>query len=160
MRQFRRLGCRLDDGQLGVGDALACFHDLRDIASLGLPEQEIDIEQHFVAGLKGGKGARDGQVQHLSALGGDVKVVFLAVEHRLAIDEQLPAHLHVPQVTEEELVSHSDIALAHVHVLGPDVLVVIGRFIGVWIPHAVGAHETVAVEVVVARIMGIVVTSV
>ena len=155
VRQFGRLGCHYDDGQLGIGDALAGLHQ-----RLFLLEQEIDIEQHLVPGLKSGKGALDGQVQHLSALRCGVEVQFLAVEHRLAIDEQLPTHFHIVQVTEEELVPHGDITLAHVHVLGPDVLVVIGRLIGVGIPHTVGTHEAVAVEVVVTGVVGVVVASV
>ena len=78
-----------------------------------------------------------------------VEILNGAVLDGLAVLHDSPHQAVVAQVAEEVLVVDANLAVGHIHRLSPDVLILIGQFVGVRVELTVGTDDAVAVEIVV-----------
>ena len=120
--------------------------------------QVAHVEQHLAGTLNAVELV--GKAELHALLGLAVENIHIALLCHAAIYEQLPLHAAVVERAEEVLVIHADDACAQIHGLGPDVLILVGNLVGMRIELAVGTHNAVAVEVVVAGVVAVVVTAV
>lgn len=115
--------------KLPVGDGLTCLHEW-----FGLLETEPDVEKAVAR-----QTVVYGQSVFVCPAGSDVEPVEGAALHGLALLCELPFEPHVVQVAEEELVANADFTLFEVDGFGPDILILVGQFVGVGIELPVGA---------------------
>ena len=152
----------LEGGEL-VGaelQLLACHGVARVEQRLYGLELVVHVEHHLtsVGGLLGIAVAAEADDTALLRI--HVERLDCALLEHLALAYQFPVEAHIAQVLEEILVVHLHFALLKVDGSGPDALHEVAVLVGLRIGLAVGAYETVAVEVVVGSRVAAVVTAV
>ena len=89
-----------------------------------------------------------------------IQCVFVAFCNAFAVCEQFPFKADVRKVAEEVFIVNFQFSFAYIYRRNPNVLVYVAYFACLWLGFAVGAYETVVVEVVVGSRVTSEVTSV
>ena len=141
-------------GQLLVGHRLSGHHE-----GFRLLEAELHVEHQFgtLSGI-----LRRIVVQFVFAalLWTYLQVVYHTLFHLLAVFQEFPKELVVVDVAEEMLIEHAHFAGHEIYGFHPHILIVVAHFVELRIGHTVRAHQSVAVEVVVACVVVVVVAAV
>ena len=138
--------------QLGISHNLTSLHQ-----RFSLLQTEIDVEEHLLA-LYLRKVVRDGEV--LGLLGSYIDISDGTVLSLHAILNEAPCQGIVAQIAEEVLIVYTYFALLCIHHLSPDVLILVGYLVGMRIELTVRTDDTIAVEVVVARVVIVIIATV
>ena len=139
------------DDELVVGGDVAGWQK-----TVGGLEAVADVEEPLARGA----GVAQVERQARGSLRGAVEPVDAAGAHGLSVARQGPLHVVAREVAEEVLVVEANLAARAVGPVGPDVLVEVGHLRHVRVGSAVGADETVVVEVVVAGVEAVEVATV
>ena len=89
-----------------------------------------------------------------------VEILFSITKLRFAVNAQTDVERSIVGITEEILVVYSEFSVVGIHILNPQVLIIISHLMCMRIKSAVGSNQSVAVEVVVACGITSVVTTV
>ena len=138
--------------QLGISHNLTSLHQ-----RFSLLQTEIDVEEHLLARYLR-KVIRDGEV--LGLLGSYIDISNSAVLSLHAILNEAPCQGIVAQIAEEVLIVYTYFTLLCIHHLSPDVLILVGYLVGMRIELTVRTDDTIAVEVVVARVVIVIIATV
>ena len=122
-----------------------------------LLQTEVDVEEYLLA-LDLALVVRDGEV--LGLLCRNIEVGDGTILSLYAILFQAPCQGIVAQVAEEVLIMYTYLARLGIHHLSPDVLVLISHLVSVRVHLTVWTDDTITVEVIVARIILVVITTV
>ena len=119
---------------------------------------KLDVEQHFLALAHLVEVVR--QSEFSLGLRSHLEVVDDARLNCFAASHQCPLHAIVREVDEEVFVVYRNLASLQVDRSRPDVLVDVAHLVHVRVRHAVGANQTVVVEVAVRTVVRVVVAAV
>ena len=93
-------------------------------------------------------------------MGRNIKIVYFSILHFLAVYSDIPYELIIAQIAEEIFIIDFDFTRIKVDRRGPNILIVVPCFIHMRVRYAVRTYESVAVEVVVGRIISIVIATI